>query len=147
MFGLDAGNVLRLATSDDEVSTAVKVGLYKKLELDGEGTAWEELPEFKIGCDFFDSLRTHRVESGSELADKLLRAIVETVLHNNLSATHALRTGKEANKPQKMRGKDEAWRRDIDYEYHLHYWECASGSVELGLVVTHNDFSIPECKT
>jgi hypothetical protein len=48
--------------------------------------------------------------------------------------------GKGGNEPQHKRGQ--AWRRDIDYEYH--YWECDDGSVEFASVVTHNDFSIPE---
>jgi hypothetical protein len=52
--------------------------------------------------------------------------------------------GKGGNEPQQKRGQDKAWRRDIDYEYHLHYWECDDGSVEFASVVTHNDFSIPE---
>jgi hypothetical protein len=43
-----------------------------------------------------------------------------------------------------MRGRDKAQRRDIDYEFHLHYWECANGTIELASVVHHNDFSIPE---
>jgi hypothetical protein len=43
-----------------------------------------------------------------------------------------------------MRGSDKAQRRDIDYEFHLHYWEIANDVIELASVVHHNDFSIPE---
>lgn len=35
-------------------------------------------------------------------------------------------------------------RRDIDDEYHLHYWQCRNGAVEIASIVVHNDFSIPE---
>jgi hypothetical protein len=75
----------------------------------------------------------------------LLRACAETILEENLSATHWLRTGKGANNPQKKRKKDKAgaWRRDIDREYHLHYWQTSSGP-EFASVVVHNDMSIPE---
>ena len=145
LLALDEANVLRWASNAGEISTAVKVALYKKRASDGITTAWDQLPVFEVGCGFFDSLQAHHVDSGSELAPKLLRAVVETVFHENLAATHALRKGPGPNEDQRMRGKDAAWRRDVDYEYHLHYWERASGIVELGSVGTHNDFSIPEC--
>jgi hypothetical protein len=61
-----------------------------------------------------------------------------------LAAVHALRAGKGGNNPKWTRGKDNAQRRDIDTEFHLHYWKCADGTIELASVVRHNDFSIPE---
>ena len=60
------------------------------------------------------------------------------------AATHALRSGAGGGNRQRMRGKDSAWRRDVDYEYHLHYWECEAGNVELANLVVHNEFSISE---
>ena len=64
----------------------------------------------------------------------------------NLAATHALREGQGGGSPQRRRSTDgaTAWRRDVDYEYHLHYWECPGGIVELASMGPHNDFSIPE---
>jgi hypothetical protein len=73
----------------------------------------------------------------------ILRACVETILRINLRATHALRTGKGGNNPQRMRGRDKACRRDIDKEFHLHYWETPSG-IEFASVVVHNDCTIPD---
>jgi hypothetical protein len=66
-------------------------------------------------------------------------------LGENLSDTHWLRTGKGANNPQKKRRKDKAepWRRDIDRDYHLHYWKTANGT-EFASVVVHDDMTIPE---
>jgi hypothetical protein len=47
------------------------------------------------------------------------------------------------NEPQLTRGGDTAWRRDIDRDLHLHYWELEAGGVELASVVDHNNFYIP----
>ena len=58
--------------------------------------------------------------------------------------THALRESSGGNALQRMRGDDKAWRRDIDREYHLHYWACEVSTVEFACVVTHDDFYIPE---
>lgn len=79
------------------------------------------------------------------MASKILRSIIETIKGQNLSAVHALRTGSGGNDPQRVRDSDKAkaQRRDIDREFHLHYWELADGTVELASVVYHNDFLIP----
>jgi hypothetical protein len=48
--------------------------------------------------------------------------------------------------PQRRRGggRDQAaWRRDVDHEFHLHYWGGADG-IELAAVVVHRDFDIAE---
>jgi hypothetical protein len=144
LMTLDEVGILRWAKTGIHVATAVKVGLYKKFASGGNALPWEELPAFEIGHEFFASLEAHHVASASGLAERLLRAIIETICRENLGATHALRTGRGGGDPQKMRGKDAAWRRDVDYEYHLHYWECATESVELAAVVVHNDPSIPD---
>ena len=143
LMTLDEVGILRWARTGIHVATAVKVGLYKKYASSGNALPWEELPAFEVGHEFFASLQLHHVEADSGLADRLFRSIIETICHENLGATHALRKGGGGNDPQKMRGEDAAWRRDVDYEYHLHYWECATGLVELAAVVVHNDFSIP----
>jgi hypothetical protein len=56
---------------------------------------------------------------------------------------HEIREGKSGSARQKKQGAYEAWRRDIDYEYHLHYWKTANGPVFMSVVV-HNDMSIPD---
>ena len=144
LITLEEVGILRWAKTGTHVATAVKVGVYKKFAASGKALPWEDLPVFEIGHEFFGSLQTHHVAADSGLAAKLFRAIVETICHENLGSTHALRKGGGGNDPQRMRGNDAAWRRDVDYEYHLHYWECATGAVELAAVVVHNDFSIPD---
>jgi hypothetical protein len=126
------------------VKAAISVALYKKRFAAGNQTQWQDLPAFRIGSQFLASLDEHHVGSGSGLAEKLIRSILETIDHENLAATHWLRKGAGASDPQRMRGKDAAWRRDVDYEYHLHYWECDAGYVEFARLVVHDDFSIPE---
>ncbi len=140
---VDEMRILRCARTPAQLSTAIRVGIYRKLAEGGNTPAWNALPQFEIGSQFVASLAAHHVASDSGLADRVLRAIVMTIAHGNLAATHALRTGRGGNDPQKMRGKDAAWRRDVDYEYHLHYWECANGQVELASLVVHNETSIP----
>ena len=72
--------------------------------------------------------------------------MAETIEHRQMADTHALRHGLGANDAQRVRASDgaKAWRRDIDREYHLHYWELGEGMVEFASVGPHNDFTIPE---
>jgi hypothetical protein len=68
--------------------------------------------------------------------------VAEAVDQLNLADTHALRKSGAARAAQVTRGKDTAWRRDIDHEFHLHYWESEDGGIELASVVPHNCFDI-----
>ena len=144
LMGLDETAILRAGTTESHARAAINLGLYKRRVAAGQRAVWQDLPSFAIGQEFVASLQEHHVDSGSGLAERLMRAIIETIDHENLGSTHWLRKGAGANDPQRMRGKDAAWRRDIDYEYHLHYWQCHAGHVELARLVVHNDFSIPE---
>lgn len=144
LMGLDEVEILRGATAENHVRAAINIGVYKHYAAGGGQPDWRELPPFVVGRQFFASLESHHVMSGSGLAERVIRAAIEAVCHENLGATHGLRTGSGGGDPQRMRGRDAAWRRDVDYEYHLHYWECQTGAVELAGLVVHNDFSIPE---
>lgn len=143
LLSLDAVTILRAATGSEDVGVAVRLGLYRALSTRGNPRDWSDLPSFRLGLHFFDSLVEHHVMSGSGLADRVMRCLLETVGHEKLADTHALRTGQGGGDPQRARGKDLAWRRDVDREYHLHYWECETGVVELARLVVHDDFSIP----
>jgi hypothetical protein len=74
--------------------------------------------------------------------NRLLSAMADTVLSLNLSQTHHLRESAAATSSQQMRGTEGAWRRNIDYEFHLHYWLTTKGP-EFAAVVVHNSFDIP----
>jgi hypothetical protein len=97
---------------------------------------------FFFGRKFFATAGALGFLGQVPLARILIRACAETVLRTNLQGVHWLRTGPGANDSQRKRGMDRAWRRDIDYTYHLHYWETPDGP-EFASVVSHNDMSIP----
>jgi hypothetical protein len=94
-----------------------------------------------FGTKFFDSARNLGFMHEATKISRLLRVIADVILGRNLADSHALRTGTGGNDPQRIRGDWKAWRHDIDYEYHLHFWKNGR-LVELANVVVHNDFSI-----
>jgi hypothetical protein len=94
-----------------------------------------------VGAEFLKTVEFLRFRSDVGRVRRLLRACVETVLKLKQTDTHWLRAGRGGGDPQRLRGADKAWRRDIDDEFHLHYWETPTG-VEFARVVVHNDFSI-----
>jgi hypothetical protein len=144
LLGIEEMVVWQNATGDDGLDLAIRIALFKERHRRGAGADWDDLPRFAIGGQFFASVASAGAFGASGFSRRTLRAVVETIEHINLPDTHHLRTGAGGGNPQRMRGADGAWRRDIDYEYHLHYWECCGGFVELASVVTHNDFTIPE---
>lgn len=54
---------------------------------------------------------------------------------------HALREGDGGNSPQITKEDYAAWRRDIDTDYHIHYWKKGE-IVKLANIVHHNDYKI-----
>ena len=93
LLSLDAATILRAATGSEDVGVAVRLGLYRALSTRGNPRDWSDLPSFRLGLHFFDSLVEHHVMSGSGLADRVMRCLLETVGHEKLADTHALRTG------------------------------------------------------
>ena len=141
---LDETAILIGASDDLGIELAIRIALFKNDIAQDELPDWDDVPVPIIGEKFRELCQKICANQGDAVPPKILRAIVETVKKNNLSAVHALRTGEGGNNPQRKRGLDKAQRRDIDRELHLHYWECADGKIELASVVYHNDFSIPE---
>ncbi|WRH67899.1 MAG: hypothetical protein RSE13_06225 [Planktothrix sp. GU0601_MAG3] len=99
-----------------------------------------------LGSKFLETVKKLGFTNEDTRIKMLLRSCAETILEENLKDTHWLRTGKGAKNPQRERKKDEAkaWRRDIDYEYHLHYWKKTNNEIEFASIVIHNDMKIPE---
>jgi len=61
----------------------------------------------------------------------------------------ALRIDRGANSKQICRARDgaQAFRMQISQHgagYHVHFWRCSGGLIEIASIGTHNDFSIPE---
>lgn len=140
---LDESIILVGASDDIGVELAVRIALFKHDIAQAGFQDWSGVVVPTIGSNFRELCQRVCADQGDAMPPKILRSIVETVKSINLPAVHALRTGTGGNNSQRMRGPDKAQRRDIDREFHLHYWECADGTVELASVVYHDDFTIP----
>lgn len=141
---LDEGGIVLGARDIGGLELAIRIAIFKDDLSKGKSPNWPSIRIPEIGKQFLNTCRKCCQDQGASLSGRVMRSIVETLQNRNMAAVHALRDGKGGDDHQRMRGNDKAQRRDIDYEYHLHYWECANGKIELGSVVHHNDFSIPE---
>ncbi len=140
---LDESAILVGASDDLGIELAVRIALFKNAIAQGNSSDWSRVIVPIIGSRFRELCQQVCADQGDSVPPKILRSIVEAIKRHNLPAVHPLRTGPGGNDPQRMRGFDKAQRRDIDKEFHLHYWECADGTIELASVVYHKDFSIP----
>ncbi len=141
---LDESAMLLSSRDDVGIETAIRVALYKSRLARQLEPDWDDIRGLRIGHHFHEIATSICRGLSESFPGRVLRAIVETLEDINLAAVHSLRTGPGGGNPQRMRGKDKAMRRDVDREYHLHYWQCQGGIVELASIVVHNDFSIPE---
>jgi hypothetical protein len=140
---IDEAAVWQTAQDDAGLRLAVQIALYKSRLRDGREPEWEDVPPFSLGRQFVHTVREHCRDNPAALIARILRAMVETLDGLNLADVHALRTGVGGGNPPRKRGEDRAQRRDIDRQYHLHYWQCENRSIEFGSVVIHDDCSIP----
>lgn len=101
--------------------------------------------EWSVGERFLRSASEFGFDREPVKARRLLRAAAETIIGLAMADTHPLRIGAGPTAPQRQRpGRSQAaWRRDIDREYHLHYWGGGEG-IELAAVVPHWDADIAE---
>ena len=143
---IDENTVWRTATDEIGKEVALRITVYKSRLARGLDPDWEDVPCFQFGGQFLEIADRVCAANMDELVSKLLRSMSETIESLNMVATHSLRKDRSGGAPQKQRKLDQAraWRRDIDNEYHLHYWECDSGVPEFASIGPHNDFSIPE---
>lgn len=141
---LDEETILHKATDDLGIELAIRIAAFKDDIRNGKEVEWDNITIPKIGSKFRDSCQACCDDQSGSIRKKILHSIIKTTKKQNLGDVHALRTGKGGSNPQRMRNFDKAQRRDIDNDIHLHYWECPNGVIELGYVVQHNDFSIPE---
>jgi hypothetical protein len=143
---IDESMVLMAATDVAGVEIAIRIRLYKSRLERYEEPNWDNIGGMVIGHQFEDVIRQCCRGADSGFPDRALRAICEAIDKQSLRSVHAMRTGSGGNDPPRRRSSDnaKAWRRNIDYEYHLHYWDLPDGSIELATVGLHNDFAIPE---
>ena len=143
---IDESAVLKNAIDDAGVEIAIRIALYKSrlaLALDPD---WDDVSVWCMGAQFGPRIRNCCLDAPMSFASSALRALAYAIDKQNLAAVHALRTGSAGNNPQRRRTIDDAkaWRRDIDRDYHLHYWELPEGNIEFASVGPHDDFSIPD---
>lgn len=101
----------------------------------------EKTPNFLLHKSFFQSIRNLNFHIDESKINLLLRALNEEVLNINMMDTHELREKKSGGSNQISHNGYLAWRRDIDYEYHLHYWRKGEELIFTD-VVKHNNFKI-----
>lgn len=141
--------ILKRGWTDNDMLFSIQLSLYKfRIRA---ATATPEIISIArvksfVGRRFLESVRECCRNNPKSLAAKLLRAIWETVDKRRMNAVHRLRTGSAGGARQRIRSRDgaNAWRRDVDPEYHLHYWKKADGQCELAKVAVHNSFDIPD---
>ena len=143
---IDETEVLRSAADRAGVEVAVRMRLFKSRPAREVPPEWDDIQGMTIGKRFYQAICGCCADAAPAFASRALRAICDAVDRQNMPAVHALRVGAGGSDPQRRRSSDEAkaWRRDVDHEYHLHYWEREDGSIEIATVGVHNDFSIPE---
>ncbi|HUS84502.1 MAG TPA: hypothetical protein VMX56_05125 [Anaerolineales bacterium] len=143
---IDESAVLAGAIDADGVEIAIRIRLYKSRIERNEEPQWDNAGGMIIGSHFRDAISRCCKNADPGFPDRALRAVCSAIDQQNLRAVHALRTGPGGNDPQRRRSFDnsKAWRRDIDHEYHFHYWELQNGSIEVATVGVHNELSIPE---
>ncbi len=133
--------IWRNAEDTETYRAALDIYIHQKADKEnGISVSWS------FGSEFINSLKRLKFLSKDEEIVKLLRTLAETILSENLQATHRLRAGKGGGDPQRIREKDgaKAWRRDIDLKFHLHYWKT-SDEIEFAWAAhPHDDYYIPE---
>ena len=141
---IDESVILVGASDDFGIELAIRIAMYKERIERGEDPDWNEIQVPSIGRKFRELCQRCCQDQAESLPPRILRSICEVLNDERLADVHALRSGSGGNAPQRLRGNDKAQRRDIDREFHLHYWEREDKAVEIASVVYHNDFSIPE---
>ncbi len=134
-------DALALWADQRDMSLPIRLSIYQGAHSDGDPLEWRSCSGFRIGRAFRKTVRELGFYQQVK-AEKLLRSCVDTTLHRNLAKVHDIRESQSGSSKQLRRGKDKAYRRDIDDEFHLHYWECDDGVPEFANVVVHNDFAI-----
>ncbi len=143
---VDESSVLHSATDDGGVEIAIRIGLYKSRLARFMEPDWDDMKRMHIGPQFVLAMHQCCIDAPASFPANALRAISEAIDKQNMRRAHALRTGSGGNDPQIIRRRDNAkgWRRDVDWEYHLHYWESEDGTIELASIGVHGDLTIPE---
>jgi hypothetical protein len=130
------------ADSDEERARALHIYIYQRVFETRHERVSENTYRWSFGGAFSASVVDHGFVTNPARMRALLRACSETILGEQMAQTRHLRKGPGATDAQITRGSDTAWRRNIDQEYRIHYWETADGP-EFACVAGHNESHIP----
>jgi hypothetical protein len=128
------------ATMDKTRVRAIQLAYIHSIGSGGHTRFLSEVPKFALGPKFIRSCVRYGFGKDSTRARRLISAVVDSV-GGRTTQVHALRVDSGPESPQRTRGKNKAWRRDVDDDFHLHYWSGPDG-VELGQVGPHDDFHL-----
>jgi hypothetical protein len=143
LMAVDEGILWQRSVGNDGLERSIRLAAYKSRVKSGQPHTWNTQLPLRINSQFYASVASCSALENPAVARGVLRAILETIESSNMADTHHLRTGDGPNDPDVTRGNDIAWRRDVDYEHHLHYWVCADGIIELScLSYPHDNFTI-----
>ncbi|ASF40967.1 hypothetical protein CEH05_18115 [Halobacillus halophilus] len=98
--------------------------------------------EWNLGNEFHINMRKYNFTHQESKINSLLRSIADAILDQNLHKVHSLRESRSGNSSQKTYKNKKALRRDIDQEFHLHYW-VEGNHLEFAQLGVHNDMNIP----
>jgi len=90
---LDEGAILTEASDSAGVDLAIKIALFKASLARGDEPNWSDTRTPVIGASFLETCRECCRDQGGGLYPKIVRAVVETMQSQNMTAVHALRTG------------------------------------------------------
>ena len=120
---------------------ALSIYIYQKIFTSGSSPFEKKNLSWAFGPNFIKTVEAFGFRHQESKIKILLRACAETILGEATRDVHAIRKSEGGNAVQKKHGANEANRRDIDYEFHLHYWKTANGPIFIS-IVAHDDTSI-----
>jgi hypothetical protein len=140
---LNESDILANSSDKEGIEFAIRIALFKREREQAKNFHWNDLIVPTIGKVFPEYCHNICRESKS-IPKTILDTIVDTVKSINMNQVHPFRIDSAGNAPQKKRGKDTCWRRNVNYDIRLHYYKCEDGTIELASINQHNDFSFPE---
>lgn len=132
-LSIDPLTVWTAARTLDDFHTAIGIYIYQKLYTSGpKPLSWA------FGPHFIETVKNLGFSDQRTKAEKLLRECAATILGEEMRTVHRVKGRKSGSVSKETSGSQ---RRDIDYEYHLHYWETDKGPV-FDSVVVHGNMKV-----
>lgn len=128
------------AKSNTELEIGIRIKLLQECKYDCIEHSYEN-HSFNFQKSFFNWILDLNLKSVESKLNATLRSVSDVILGKNKQEIHWLRVGKGAKDPQVKYESFCAWRKDIDDEYHIHYW-CNGQMLIFADVVPHKIVTI-----